>query len=288
MKYPKEIKIIVCYHKDSYRFQNDIFLPVHVGKATSNIELGIQGDNEGENISNQNNLYCELTGLYWAWKNLRSDYMGLCHYRRFFTFKRKRLPIFFKRILGIAMSPLLLFGRRVDRMYYDQIEVSSETELDIQLNSFKKKLISILNKKEAPKIIVPAPVHFLFESVRNSISSKAGQHHLDILKKIINDQFPEYLPYYYKVIKSNRFYYANMVVMEKTIFDDYCDFLFKLLNKHRDIIISSGLYYSLSEGSLNRLSGYLGEMLTSVFLISQKDKLNHSDFKEIGMIYYTN
>lgn len=38
--------------------------------------MGYIGDNTGDNISLRNPNYCELTGLYWAWKNLKCDYIG--------------------------------------------------------------------------------------------------------------------------------------------------------------------------------------------------------------------
>ena len=42
-------------------------------------------DDEGDNISNKNANYCELTGLYWMWKNVNDEFLGLAHYRRYFT-----------------------------------------------------------------------------------------------------------------------------------------------------------------------------------------------------------
>ena len=67
---------------------NDMmYLPVQVG-AEKKESLGYARDNEGENISKKNPNYCELTGLYWAWKNLDAEYLGLAHYRRHYTVKK--------------------------------------------------------------------------------------------------------------------------------------------------------------------------------------------------------
>lgn len=67
----------------------NMYLPIHVG-CEGKKKLGFQGDNSGENISVLNPYYCELTGLYWAWKNLECDYLGLAHYRRYFTKMTKK------------------------------------------------------------------------------------------------------------------------------------------------------------------------------------------------------
>ncbi len=85
------IKILLSTHKQCNVPQGNIYLPIHVGKELNpNKDYGFQPDNDGDNISEKNPYYSELTALYWAWKNLDADYIGLVHYRRFFSLKRKK------------------------------------------------------------------------------------------------------------------------------------------------------------------------------------------------------
>lgn len=89
------IKIIVAAHKPYEMPDDEVYLPVYVG-AMGKTDVGYQRDDEGENISILNPYFCELTGLYWAWKNLSEDYIGLVHYRRLFEIHGK--PITKKRL----------------------------------------------------------------------------------------------------------------------------------------------------------------------------------------------
>lgn len=78
-----DIKILIATHKPYWMPEDPVYLPVHVG-AAGKASIGFQRDDEGENISARNPNWCELTGLYWAWKNLPCDVLGLAHYRRHF------------------------------------------------------------------------------------------------------------------------------------------------------------------------------------------------------------
>ena len=69
--------------------EDKMYIPVQVGAEGKEKIEGYQPDNVGENISSKNPYFCELTGLYWAWKNMDSDYIGLVHYRRHFTESQK-------------------------------------------------------------------------------------------------------------------------------------------------------------------------------------------------------
>lgn len=84
------VKIIVAAHKPYTMPADPIYLPIHVGAAGKE-SIGYQRDDEGDNISTLNPYFCELTGLYWAWKNLPEDYIGLVHYRRHFAMDSKTI-----------------------------------------------------------------------------------------------------------------------------------------------------------------------------------------------------
>lgn len=104
------IKILVCYHKKDKLFKNDIFVPIHCGRAIAQKESkdgriteedykwllnNMIGDNTGENISELNRDFNEMTAIYWAWKNYdklgNPDYIGLNHYRRFFMASNRKI-----------------------------------------------------------------------------------------------------------------------------------------------------------------------------------------------------
>ena len=78
-----DLKIIIATHKEYKLNKEDYYLPVFCGSAVSQLNLPYQRDDEGDNISSKNKYYSELTGLYWAYKNLKADYIGLCHYHRY-------------------------------------------------------------------------------------------------------------------------------------------------------------------------------------------------------------
>lgn len=71
------------------RFENKTWIVNLLCGAANNRELlSNYRDNTGDNISEYNSYYNELTGLYWVWKNTNDDYSGICHYRRRFESDR--------------------------------------------------------------------------------------------------------------------------------------------------------------------------------------------------------
>lgn len=82
----KKISIVVSCHKpDPYIRTEYPYIPVNAGrKLHPDILTDFVGDDTGDNVSERNGEWSEVTALYWAWKNLpKSEYFGLAHYRRY-------------------------------------------------------------------------------------------------------------------------------------------------------------------------------------------------------------
>ena len=105
------IKIIIATHKKYWMPSDSMYLPIFVG-AEGKEAIGYLPDNTGDNISYKNANYCELTGLYWVWKNIKADYIGLAHYRRHFSngklFGRKKDRVISKVQLESKIADIIL------------------------------------------------------------------------------------------------------------------------------------------------------------------------------------
>ena len=85
------VKVLVAAHKNYEMPTDSMYLPVFVGKDLHpDVNHTFQGDNTGDNISQKNPTYNELTAIYWGWKNLDVDAMGLVHYRRYLSIRHQK------------------------------------------------------------------------------------------------------------------------------------------------------------------------------------------------------
>ncbi|MBR3200196.1 MAG: DUF4422 domain-containing protein [Mogibacterium sp.] len=80
-------QILAAAHNEKRVPDGTYCQPVMAGAALmcGDIPPGYLRDDTGDNISDRNPNFCELTAMYWAWKNLDTDIIGLCHYRRYFA-----------------------------------------------------------------------------------------------------------------------------------------------------------------------------------------------------------
>lgn len=189
----KNIKVIVAAHKKYQMPENEMYIPVQVGAEGKEKIEGYTQDNTGDNISSKNPYFCELTGLYWAWKNLDADYKGLVHYRRYFT-KAKRIP------------------------------KKEDEKFNIVLT--KKEAEEILEKTD---VILPKKRNYYIEDLYSHYKHTMYIELLDETRKIIEEKYPEYLEEFDKLHKRTSAHVFNMFIMKKEILDEYCTWLFGIL-----------------------------------------------------------
>lgn len=226
----KNIKILVATHKKYEMPKDSVYLPIHVG-AEGKKSLGYQKDNEGENISSKNANYCELTALYWAWKNLKCDIIGLAHYRRYFSLKSK-----------------------------DEIKKASSV-YDIILS--EKEINTLLEKYD---IIVSQKKNLFLYTIRDNYKIQHYEKDLDITRDVILEFYPEYQEAFDVVMRQHKMSICNMFVTNKKIFDAYCEWLFTILFEvEKRVDISN---YSVLQ---KRIFGFLSERLFNVWLEKNKD-----------------
>ena len=188
----KNIKIIIATHKQ-YRMPKDkMYLPLHVG-AEGKKDLGYTKDNTKDNISLRNPFFCELTGLYWAWKNVDAEYIGLAHYRRHFTLSKKK------------------YKNEDDKFNH----ILSEKEL--------KELL------KENDIILPKKRKYYIENLYNHYKHTMYVEPLDETRNIICEKYPEYLLEFDKLHKRTSAHMFNMLIMKKEILNEYCKWLFDIL-----------------------------------------------------------
>lgn len=226
-------KILVCCHKPDKFKQDDVYFPIQVGKAISKYDLKIQGDDTGDNISNENQNFCELTGLYWAWKNMKPvDYIGLCHYRRYFNFHGKETPF-----SGYTICP----SRDFDK-------------LDLSIPDMD----SVFNRHD---IVLSKPEYYPY-SLGIDYARAHVSDDLRTLFKIVNNISPEYNDAMNAVFNnSNKLPHYNMMIMRWNDFTDYCQWLFAVLFEARKRINIEN-YNSFQA----RIWGYMSERLLPVYV----------------------
>ena len=247
------IKILVVTHK-KYKFPDDkLYVPILVNSNRLD-DIGYLKDNDGkDNIADKNPNYCELTAMYWAWKNFECDIIGINHYRRYLSTESKSV-------------------------------ISKNKTIDDKFNIIlkKKDIINIL--KEHDVIITTTKLY-----TKNVYSKYDQQHYIQDLQNcisIIKDKYSEMSDSVDKVMKSKEYSICNMCVMKKSLYDEYCKWLFDVLFTYEN----SGKVDMTNYSKLQqRMFGFLSERLFNIWLDYKKLRcykanmvsLEHDDIKTI-------
>ena len=233
----RSLKILICYHKKDLLFKDDIFTPIHVGRALAlknnknEEELkwmlsNMIGDDTGDNISEKNPSYNELTAIYWAWKNYdrigNPDYIGFMHYRRHFMFRENE-----RKVQVIT---------NVSDDYFDYINYNEES-IDHLFD-------------DCDYVAHIGHVDQVYKHYKEN-------HHiedLDIALEILKKKYPSFSKTANDYLEMSDVNFCNMFIMPKSMFFEYCSWLFDILEEFETKV-------DLSEKRL-----FISERLTGIFI----------------------
>lgn len=235
MKMPN-VKLLICYHKPATLFKDEIFTPIHVGRANArkrfqpedkNFQWMLKnmiGDDTGDNISDRNGSYNEMTSLYWAWKNYDKlgdpDYIGLMHYRRHFVF------------------------REDEKIVYNIENFDEDTYLQ-EINYSPEKVYKMVEGCDfvthIGKVI----------NVYNHYIENHRKEDLDLAVEIMLEKYPEYKDITKEYFAGDYSNFCNMFIFNKKLFFEYCQWIFDILEEFERRVDVSEKRFFISE----RLTG---------------------------------
>lgn len=270
----KDIKILVSYHKPSVLLKNEILTPIHAGRAIAQkpskdgaidftsyqwLKNSMIGDDTGDNISEKNRFYNEVTSIYWAWKNRQAldnpKYVGFMHYRRQFIFDDSKQNWYVNNPWFAPQSEYkiyCLFDRDLPVLFSEDQIVKAVNEADVLIAKPAEYNISVFEQYANDK--------------REHVLSD-----LECVLEVIDEKFPEYSESAKEYMNSYKHYFWNMFVMRWNIFDDYCKFLFGIFFEMEKRI-------DISDRNIikQRIYAYLAERVTGIYITQLKKKKNIS------------
>ena len=185
-----DVRVVIATHKPCAVPLDPLYLPLCVGVATAE-PTGFAGDDTGENISARNSTFCELTGLYWAWKNLSDAYIGLVHYRRYFS-----------------LRPCFNYRRSLRRVLTGQ------------------QAQALLQGRDG---ILPRPRRYYIETLYNHYAHTSYAEPLAETGRILQEKYPAYYPAFRRLRRRTSAHMFNMLILRRDHLDAYCTWLFDIL-----------------------------------------------------------
>ena len=230
------VKLLICYHKPATLFQDEILTPIHVGRANARKRMDADnpnlkwlmenmiGDDTGENISDRNSSYNEMTSLYWAWKNYdklgNPDYVGLMHYRRHFVWRENETIVYNIENFNEAT-------------YLDEINYSPEKA---------KKMLDGCDFVTHIGKVMNVYQHYIENHKKED---------LDLAVKIMLEKYPQYKDVTERYFAQDYSNFCNMFIFNKKIFFEYCEWIFDILEEFENRVDTSEKRFFISE----RLTG---------------------------------
>lgn len=238
------VKLYSVFHKDFFKPAADYVVPIHAGKSASDKQLDILSDNTGDHISHLNNTFCELTVLYWLWKNAErsTSHFGLCHYRRYFTLKPPMNALKPARIISYFPAQ-----ENIDKVVTPSLHDELTNLLATNDVIVQQPMLIHRNKSGTLNL----EQHYKKDHIAND---------WNVLITTIAELYPAYKPSIKTFNESLKMSFFNMMIAPWNVWDDYLTWLFTILFEvQKRILVSDNAYQA-------RVFGFMSERLMNLYL----------------------
>ncbi|MGN0939289.1 MAG: DUF4422 domain-containing protein [Selenomonas sp.] len=238
--------IFVAVHKPGWPDLPDGYTTIQVGAALHEhfSQVGAW-DDAGENISEKNANFCELTALWWMTHHAQDDILGLAHYRRFFQFTPCRNPFI---------------------EYYHMKKDDSRFQAMTRVDGVPSML-------ETYDILLPYKRYFK-EGIKGQYCSMHRSEDFAVLEDVFCRHHPHDREIFQRVMMGHEAYTYNMFVAKRDLVCAYADWLFDILFDVAERVVPSDDPYQA------RVFGFLSERLMPVFVETM-----HLRVKELPVIF---
>lgn len=268
-----KIVIGVACHKESELPDNELYLPIHVGSALASKPLeGLQRDDEGENISDKNPNYCELTAQYWLWKNVEADYYGLCHYRRYISFAPER----FTNLSSDHRKQVIV--ESLDDYTKDRYYLEKADEMRQLIERYD---VVATEEQDLSRVYTPhGTKRSVYEHFAAHDRDLINVEDMDAMLDIVKELYPQYYSDLKEYIGRRFFRGFNCFVMKKDLFFEMCEYEFSVLEElEKRVDLST---YDLMR---TRIYGFMAEILYSGFVYHLK-KARNAKIYDAQMLFF--
>lgn len=189
----------------------------------------------GDNIADRAD-YCELRVQYWVWKNVSPEaytHVGFFHFRRYLDLSER--------------------GRGNRRRPY---RIQKEPDRD-------DYRCDVVRDTVIPYDVIAPIWEYTGIPVWERYGSSAGHRRedLELVYQIIQEKYPKFSGAADTYLNGQGEYYGNIYIMRRRVFDEYCQWLFSILEEFER--------RSQSE-ALPRTPGYLAERLFGIWFTEFK------------------
>jgi len=123
-------------------------------------------------------------------------------------------------------------------------------------------------------VILVEPSYYV-DSVYSYFAKFIGAENMTILSLVMKKLYPDYFETLEKICDGIKFHPFNMLICRKSLFDQYCEWMFSILEECEKYIKPSP--YT----NANRTLAYIAEMLTGVFFIHRQMRIKSVPYYKI-------